>query len=511
MIAHITKRFSVRARLYGMSLAVSLLLALLAVLVSVELTKIEGRVHTLSLQTKLHGEISACLDESKALSEHVRSALKDHDVDLAESYGEIRAEFGKGLQRMLDAARTQECIDSVKEAIAGFDEAHNIVAPVFVDFVKKSEAKRMAVLDEYEEAAGVATHYVNWLELEVGQEVADELPAIAAQIGAPREVITWTCIAIVLFSVLVSLQLSRLLMQGLGGVKRGLEEWRSGNLRHRVTHDSHDEIGEMAGVLNDTVSTMADMIRGIDRESSEIDRSADRIRCSSTQISQNATECVATVQSVSAALGIVTNQVVHSSENTQKARGLSVEASRIADDGLVEMRAMSEAVQLIRRDSEEISNIVRVINDIAFETNLLALNASVEAARAGEAGRGFAVVAAEVRELAARCATAAQDTTKKIERAAASAVSGAAIVNRMELALEAINGSNRSVETILHEIAMAATEQSSDIQAVVGDLSSIHRLMEMNDYNSDLLAQMAKEGADQSAALRGMVAQFKVS
>jgi len=171
---------------------------------------------------------------------------------------------------------------------------------------------------------------------------------------------------------------------------------------------------------------------------------------------------------------------------------------------------MTEAMGEIKRSSNEITTVVKVIDEIAFQTNLLALNAAVEAARAGEAGRGFAVVAEEVRSLAQRSADAAKETTTMITEAAQRADAGVEIANAVSDALGDIVESTSQVNSLISEIATASGEQTNGLEQVNAGMGELDRVTQQNAASSEELAATAQETAGQCAALKAQVALFKV-
>jgi methyl-accepting chemotaxis protein len=197
--------------------------------------------------------------------------------------------------------------------------------------------------------------------------------------------------------------------------------------------------------------------------------------------------------------------------NAQQAAALSGESQSSADKGQQETELMSDAMDQIKKSSAEISKIIKVIDEIAFQTNLLALNAAVEAARAGEAGKGFAVVADEVRNLAQRSAEAARNTSSMIEASTARADNGVEIARRVRTSLEEIVASTNKVNTLLTEIASASIEQAEGIGQITKGVSELDTVTQQNAGNSEELASSAEQTSVQVTTLRELVARFQVN
>jgi methyl-accepting chemotaxis protein len=330
-----------------------------------------------------------------------------------------------------------------------------------------------------------------------------------------------------------------------------LEEMEKGHvdLRLNLGHRT-DEIGRMAATLDrfadslqheivDALSRLAqgdltfeahprddhDLLRGalkklgadlhrtfghIQTVATQLDGGSDQVSESSQSLSQGATEQAAALEQIGASLNQITAQTRQSAEGAGEANNLSSRVMQAAEKGTEEMQRMVEAMNEINLASRNISKIIKTIDEIAFQTNLLALNAAVEAARAGQHGKGFAVVAEEVRNLAARSAKAAQETTQLIESSVSKAANGNQIAERTAGALDEIVSGVTRFNSLVGEIAAAADEQVQAIGQINQGLGQIGQATQQSTASAEESAAAAEELSSQAGELRSLLAQFKL-
>jgi methyl-accepting chemotaxis protein len=233
---------------------------------------------------------------------------------------------------------------------------------------------------------------------------------------------------------------------------------------------------------------------------------ADQVSSASKSLADGASEQAASIEETSAALEQMSSMTHRNEENVKQVNLLAKEAREAAEKGTRDTQHMSAAMEAIKGASDDVSRIIRTIDEIAFQTNILALNAAVEAARAGEAGMGFAVVADEVRNLAQRSASAARDTTVKIEVAISTMVRGVQMSAQVTQTLHEITLKVRQVDELAAEVASASREQTQGITQINSAIGQMDKVIQSNAANAEESAAAAEQLNAQAETLKESVA-----
>lgn len=237
----------------------------------------------------------------------------------------------------------------------------------------------------------------------------------------------------------------------------------------------------------------------------EVSAASSQVAAASQQLAEGTTEQAASIQETSSTLEETSSMVHQNRENTQQAASLAKQTKQFAEKSHVEMENMMKSMNELKNSSNEIAKIIKVIDEIAFQTNILSLNAAVEAARAGDAGKGFAVVAEEVRNLAQRSAQAAKDTAVIIESNISLSDSGVDIAKNVRESVGSIDEQAKKVSDLLDEIAVATNEQAQGVEQINKAVSQMEIVLSSNAQTAEEAAAASRTLEDQAVNVKEIV------
>ena len=289
-----------------------------------------------------------------------------------------------------------------------------------------------------------------------------------------------------------------------------LDQVSNGNLGFELRNEFTGEFSKVKTALERTAYMLNDSLSAIQTAAEQVDAGSDQVAAGAQGLSQGATEQASSIQELAAMVNDINNNVAQAGEYALQANDKASEAGELAIECNVGMQELVEAMGDISNSSQEISKIIKTIEDIAFQTNILALNAAVEAARAGQAGRGFAVVADEVRSLAAKSAEASKNTSALIESSILAVSKGVSLVSKSAETLEQVAEHAHEVSGMVGQIASTAQGQMDAMQQISIGLDQISGVVQTNSATAEQSAAASEELSSQAAVMKGLVGRFKL-
>lgn len=260
--------------------------------------------------------------------------------------------------------------------------------------------------------------------------------------------------------------------------------------------------------LRDMVTKNKASLTGINDAARQVNTAALEVSCASEALAQGSTEQASAIEQITVSIGDVAKKTKTNAKEASNAAELFESAINNVNKGNEQMQEMMDAMTAINESSDKIGKIIKVIDDIAFQTNILALNAAVEAARAGEAGKGFAVVAEEVRNLAAKSASAASETAELIEDSIAKVERGSMIADNTAKALSEITSAVSESETIIKGIAEASNQQATAIAQIDQAIEQVSMVVQTNSATSEECAAASIELSNQATYMQELLSVY---
>ena len=321
-----------------------------------------------------------------------------------------------------------------------------------------------------------------------------------------------TCLALLVLGLLAgAFWLIRSIQQPLVQANQAAARIAEGDLSMSLDSARKDEFGDLLRSLSAMSLSLGRMVHQVRQSTDSIATASSEIAIGNNDLAARTEQTASNLQQTAASMDHLTQTVRQSADNANQASALAANASSVAQKGGEVVKQVVVTMEEINASSKKISDIIGVIDGIAFQTNILALNAAVEAARAGEQGRGFAVVASEVRNLAQRSAQAAKEIKGLIGTSVEKVESGARLVAEAGSTMSDIVQSVKRVTDIVGEITAAATEQSTGISEVNRAVVNLDQMTQQNSALVEQSAAAASSMREQAGQLATAVAVFKVN
>lgn len=321
-------------------------------------------------------------------------------------------------------------------------------------------------------------------------------------------------IVIMIFGTIVGVFLAILTSRSIGNPMKRIteisEKIADGELDVDMKVDRKDEIGVLMATFGKMISNLNSVMSNINTVSEQVAIGSKQVSDTSIILSQGSSDQASAVEELTSSMEEISSQTKINADNASEASRLGNEVKDNAKKGNDQMKQMLNSMDEINAASKNISKIIKVIDDIAFQTNILSLNAAVEAARAGQYGKGFAVVAEEVRNLAAKSANAAKETTDMIENSIRKVDTGTEFAKQTAAALdEIVEGIAKSAE-LLENIASSSNEQAIAIEQINKGIVQVSDVVQDNSATSEETSTASEELASQASLLKNEISKFRL-
>ncbi|CAB3743252.1 Methyl-accepting chemotaxis protein II [Achromobacter deleyi] len=417
--------------------------------------------------------------------------------------------------KMMDAFRKTPQLPGTEPLLQAVDAALKEYDSVLK---RQSAALASMAIQDYlnlnDAASNVNTKFREAVDAYLGfiDKRTDEL---AAQAEVDHKISRTVTIALLAIALLLAVGcwvfISRTVLRPLHEASDHFEKISGGDFTGRIEVRSTNEIGQLFAAIKRMQESLTRTVASVRRGVDEINVGSREISAGNTDLSSRTEQQAASLEETAASMEQLASTVKQNADNARQANQLAASASDVAERGGSAVAEVVSTMQGISASSRKISEIVSVIDGIAFQTNILALNAAVEAARAGEQGKGFAVVAGEVRSLAQRSAQAAKEIKGLIEDSVSKVGAGSQQVERAGATMQEIVSSVKRVTDIMGEISAASEEQSSGIDQVNRAVSQMDEVTQQNAALVEEAAAAAGSLQEQAQRLAEAVAVFKIN
>lgn len=426
-----------------------------------------------------------------------------------QSAGFTSAEMSKlesALAQSAGLAKTE--IEAISTASGQFDDGHGGIKVALPNALM---AKVMIFGQQYTDASNAIARTIDDFDTMQAERYEQELRQAGVANKMAYRVAVLSIAVLLVSSILALWALYRVIKRPLDQGVWLARELASGNLSAEIGISRRDELGELLEALNGIGRGLNRAVGEVRDRSMHIAIASRRIFRGNRDLSHRTDEQAANLQQTATAMEQLNVTVKQNADHAEHAWQLGNQAAGCAARGSTTMQIAVDTMQQVRRGSRKMTDIVKLINSIAFQTNILALNAAVEAARAGQQGKGFAVVATEVRSLALRSAQASRDIEDLIAESAAQMDAGASLVDNAGSSMNEIVQSVQQVQGIMKEIAAASREQANGMAQIALAVGHLDTITQENVQQVQLAAQATLAQQEQADGLAATVARFTLA
>lgn len=511
------KNLSIGARLGA---GFSLVLALVIVIAGIGISNLHGilkQADTVTddylIRERLTTEWLSIIDTNAALGLLVMTSdhpeIKLYASQKMKKNSERASAVQNSLKKMINTEQGRQLIQII-------DEKRKVNTDVRAEIMKLSETGDQVLLNQRihnqllpaMEAYADSVRAIAEREKVLINNVSDSM--IENGFSAMRALLALSVVA-VLLGALIAWFITRGITRPLFSAVQVAREVAAGNLTSKVVVDSKDQLGQLLQALSDMTDSLRNTVREVRLGADNITLAASEITDGNHDLSARTEEQAASVEQTAATLEELTSTIANTAGNTAQAHQYVTQTTSIVRHNSEVMNEVSMRMQEIYDSSSKMSDIIHVIDGIAFQTNILALNAAVEAARAGESGRGFAVVAGEVRILAQRSASAAREIKVLIDASVSRIASGRELVEKADNGMGEIVGNVGNMEQLINEIAQASQEQRDAVGQINSAMGQIDTTTQQNASLVQQSAAAAEAMQQQAQALQNVVSTFRLS
>jgi methyl-accepting chemotaxis protein len=415
------------------------------------------------------------------------------------------------VEQFLQKNGKEQLLQSLPALRQNFDAYYTSGVTMAQAYVQGGPEQGNALMPAFDKASDALQVGMKQMVDGITQDIYGDVNNISTSTDALKQIALALCVVAMALTLLLSGVMNRSIVKPLTTLVQQLKRMAQGELTHTITPDGKDEIAELLQATTAMQTHMATVVSQVRLGSESVATASAEIAQGNNDLSTRTENQASALQQTAGSMAALSSTVKQNADNAAQANQLAMSASAVAVQGGEVVSQVVSTMKGINDASRKISDIISVIDGIAFQTNILALNAAVEAARAGEQGRGFAVVASEVRLLAGRSAEAAKEIKNLIDDSVSRVEQGTMLVDEAGVTMHEVVTSIKRVTDIVGEISAASHEQSQGVSQVGEAVAQMDQVTQQNAALVEEMAAAASSLKTQAQELVQTVAVFKLS